>query len=240
MSYSQRLLQQGTSITRLAHQSRFLQVLDALENHSYRRVLDFGCGDGWLLKVAREKGLIQSGYGVDISDYMLSACEELFQGTDKFLFLKPNEMKAKISPQSCDLVLCTETLEHVGNAERAIADFLAYAKPDAKAIISVPIEIGPSLLVKQIGRYLANLKGRYGYERYRFSELISASIFWDAESFPSSHRENVELKAHKGFDYRKLEKIVAEKIAIERCYFSPFPPLRNLLNSTIIWVGKVK
>ncbi|MBD2576104.1 class I SAM-dependent methyltransferase [Oscillatoria sp. FACHB-1406] len=240
MSYSQRLLQQGTSITRLAHQSRFKQVIDALDNQSYQRVLDFGCGDGWLLKVAREQGIIQSGYGVDISDYMLSACEELFSGNQEFEFMKPDEMKNRILPQSCDLILCTETLEHVGNAEGAIADFLPYAKPGAKIIISVPIEVGPSLLVKQIGRYFANLKGRYGYERYRISELVSASLFWDAESFPSSHREDVELRAHKGFDYRKLEKIVKDKIAIERRYFSPFPLLGNLLNSTVVWVGRVK
>lgn len=236
MSYSQRLLQQGTHLTRLAHQSRFSRVLDAIGNVQYQQVLDFGCGDGWLLKISREKGFVQSGFGVDISPYMLSCCEELFAGIKGFEFIKPEEMKTRIPPQSCDLVLCTETLEHVGNAEDAIAQFLPYCKPGAKIIISVPIEVGPSLLVKQIGRYFANLKGRYGYERYSPQELVSASLFWDTTSFPSSHSENASLKGHKGFDYRALEKIIQKKIAIERRYFSPFPALGNLLNSTAIWV----
>ncbi|MDY6784796.1 MAG: class I SAM-dependent methyltransferase [Cyanobacteriota bacterium] len=237
MSYSQRLLQQGTQLTRLAHQSRFNLVLKAMGNQQYRQVLDFGCGDGWLLDVAAKKGLIQSGFGVDISPYMISCCEELFAGVKGFQFLQPDEMKARIPPHSCDLFLCTETLEHVGNAEDAIAQCLPYCTPGAKIIISAPLEIGPSLLFKQIGRYVANIKGRYGYERYSYKELISAALLWDATSFPSSHSKNAELKSHKGFDYRSLDKILRKNIEIEKHYFSPFPLFGNLLNSTAIWTG---
>ena len=105
-------------------------------------------------------------------------------------------------------------------------------------IISVPIELGPSLLVKQVGRYLANLKGGYGYERYSPSELFSAAILWDTNSFPSSHSLNETNKGHKGFDYRKLEKLLQDKVKIERRIFSPFPWFGNLLNSTVIWICK--
>ncbi|MDY7012270.1 MAG: class I SAM-dependent methyltransferase [Cyanobacteriota bacterium] len=237
MSYSQRLLQQGTQLTRLAHRSRFDRVLQAMGHQQYRQVLDFGCGDGWLLALAAKKGLVQSGFGVDISPDMISYCEKLFAETKTFQFLQPSEMRDRIPPRSCDLLLCTETLEHVGNAEDAIAQCLLYCTSGAKIIISAPLEVGPSLLFKQAGRYLANLKGRYGYERYQPKELISAALLWDATSFPSSHLENASLKGHKGFDYRNLDKILSQKIKIEKHYFSPFPVLGNILNSTAFWIG---
>ena len=237
MSYSQRLLHQGNQLTRLAHRARFNLVLKAMGNQQYRQVLDFGCGDGWLLEMAAKKGVIQSGFGVDISPYMISCCEELFAGSQEFKFLQPDEMKTCIPPHSCDLFLCTETLEHVGNAEDAIAQCLLYCTPGAKIIISAPLEVGPSLIFKQAGRYFANLKGRYGYERYSYQELMSAALFWDATRFPSSHLENAALKGHKGFDYRNLDKILRTKIKVTKHYFSPFPVFGNLLNSTAIWIG---
>ena len=240
MSYSQRLLQQGNPLTRLAHRSRFNAVLDVLGNNKYTQALDYGCGDGWLLRTAYDRGIITSGIGVDVEEYMLSASLEIFAGINGFQFSKPEELSQKILPQSCDLIFCTETLEHIGYPAKAIDLILTYCQPGAKMVISVPLEIGPSLLWKQIGRYLANLKGNYGYERYTLKELFSATILWDTNSFPSSHLMQCEYTGHKGFDYRKIEKLLSEKLRIERRIFSPFPWSGNLLNSTVIWVCNVK
>lgn len=240
MSYSQRLLQQGNSLTRLAHRSRFNAVLDVLGNNKYTQALDYGCGDGWLLRTAYERGIVTSGIGVDVEEYMLSTCQELFAGINGFQFSTPKELSQKILPQSCDLIFCTETLEHIGYPAKALDLILNYCQPGAKMVISVPLEIGPSLLWKQIGRYLANMKGNYGYERYTLKELFYATILWDTNSFPSSHLSQCEYTGHKGFDYQKIEKLLAEKVTIERRVFSPFPWSGNLLNSTVIWVCNVE
>ncbi|MFB2935438.1 class I SAM-dependent methyltransferase [Aerosakkonemataceae cyanobacterium BLCC-F154] len=240
MTYSQRLLQQGNPLTRLAHRSRFSAVLNLLGNTKYQQALDYGCGDGWLLKTAYEQGIISSGIGIDLADYMLSACQEMFREIPGFKFCKPEELSKIISPQTCDLIFCTETLEHIGNAENAVTQILTYCQPGATMIISVPIEIGPSLLLKQIGRYLANLKGNYGYEKYTLRELFAASILWNAEKFVSSHSLKNDYTGHKGFDYRKIEKLLEKKVKIQQRIFSPFPWGGNLLNSTVIWVCRVE
>ena len=239
MSYSQRLLQQGNSLTRLAHRSRFDAVLNIISNQQYNQAIDYGCGDGWLLRTACERGIVTSGIGIDIEPQMLSACQNNFDKIPGFKFCHPQEMPTQIAPKSCDLVFCTETLEHVGNPEEVLNSILPYCQPRAKVVISVPIEVGPSLIFKQIGRYFANLKGNYGYERYQINELFSAAILWDASQFPSSHSIPTNHRAHKGFDYRKLSTILKEKINIEKQFFSPFPWLGNLLNSTVIFLGAV-
>ncbi len=239
MSYSERLLQQGNTLTRLAHQSRFSAVLDAISGTQYTQALDYGCGDGWLLRMAYERGIVQSGFGVDVDPHMLSECHHNFADIAGFQFCHTDEIAARILPQSCDLFICTETLEHVENTESVLEQILPYCKPGARMVISVPVEIGPSLLVKQIGRYLANMKGRYGYERYSPSELFSASILWDVNRFISSHSLNSSYKGHKGFDYRNVEKMLRRKVDIEKIVFSPFPWLGNRLNSTVIWICSV-
>jgi len=236
MSYSQRILQQGNQLTRLAHRSRFSAVLDAIASEKYTQALDYGYGDGWLLKNAYDRGIITTGLVVDVDPSLLSASQEIFADLPYFNFFHVRDITEKIPPHSCDLIFCTETLEHVDNAEKALERMLQCCKPNAKMIISVPIELGPSLLVKQVGRYLANLKGTYGYERYSPSELFSAAILWDTNSFPSSHSLNEPNKAHKGFDYRKMEKLLQDKVKIEQIIFSPFPWFGNLLNSTVIWI----
>lgn len=239
MSYSQRILQQGTYLTRLAHRSRFNTVLNEIKGIQYTQALDYGCGDGWLLKMAYEQNLIKAGVGVEINSNMLSTCREIFAELPKFQFRQPQELSKTISPHSCDLIICTETLEHVNDPNQVLEQMLTYAQPGAKMVISVPIEIGPSLLLKQLGRYFANKKGGYGYERYRLSELFFASILWETNCFPSSHSTNVPIRSHKGFDYRKMDKLLQSKVTIERKFATPFPWMGSLLNSTIIWVCRV-
>ena len=240
MSYSQRLLKQGNSLTRLAHRSRFDAVLNILDNHKYKQALDFGCADGLLLKTAYDRGIIYSGIGVDVDDSMLLSCQTTFKDINEFQFLTPNEMTQKISPQSCDLILCTETLEHIGYPAKALDLMLKYCQSGAKIIISVPIEIGPSLFFKQIARYFANLKGDYGHEKYTLKELFLATMLCDTDNFSSSHSMPSEYTGHKGFDYRKLEKLLQEKVKIERTIFCPFSWGSNILNSTVIWVCTVE
>jgi len=141
-----------------------------------------------LLKGAYDQGLIRSGYGIDVDDAMLAQCEVLLGNTGRFRFCRPDDMMRIVPEHACDLAICTEVLEHVDDPARFMTMILGRCKIGARLIVSVPIELGPSLLAKQIGRYLANLGGnRYGYERYRLSELIKAGLLFDVAGFPSSH-----------------------------------------------------
>src|SRR5262249_61834330 len=125
-----------------------------------------------------------------------------FAGIDGFRFLDPAELAGAVSPGSCDLAICTETLEHVPDALPILDAICTSCRPGARVVITVPIEVGPSLVGKQVGRYLAGLRRPYGYESYTLPELFSAGVLWNARGFESSHTPpGATMVGHKRFDF---------------------------------------
>ncbi|HVY37402.1 MAG TPA: class I SAM-dependent methyltransferase [Polyangia bacterium] len=233
--YSERLLTKGNFLTRLAHSRRYLKTLAFVADVRAAVAVDFGCGDGALLRRAFDQGIIRAGYGIDADPQMRAAAAEVFAGVAGFQFLEPVAAEQAIPPGTCDLAICTETLEHVPDQRKVLDSIVRYCRSGARVIISAPIEIGPSLLGKQLGRYLAGLRGSYGYEKYTVRELLAASL-GKPRAFESSHsRDDVELKGHKGFDYRELDASIRERLDVARLTFSPLPMFGKLLNSTAMW-----
>jgi hypothetical protein len=70
MIYSERLLERGSFLTRLAHRRRYRRTLELAAGIRGAVAIDFGCGDGMLLRRAYDQGIIQSGYGVDSNPEM--------------------------------------------------------------------------------------------------------------------------------------------------------------------------
>jgi SAM-dependent methyltransferase len=193
-----------------------------------------------ILRRAYDRGIINAGYGIDSDPAMRESAAKTFAGIPGFRFLDPREIAEVIPPASCELAFCTETLEHVQDPAVVLDAICACCRPGARLVITVPIEVGPSLIGKQVGRYLAGLRRPYGYESYRLSELFSAGVLWNPRGFESSHlHDDAVVKAHKGFDFRDVEKQLRKRVAIERTVFSPLPLLGPLLNSTVMWQARV-
>ena len=115
-------------------------------------------------------------------------------------------------------------------------EIVRYCRPGARVVITVPIEVGPSLVGKQIGRYLAGLRRPYGYETYTMRELASAALLWNTRAFDSSHADkNAVGTGHKGFDFRDVEAALRARMQIEQAVYSPLPGLGPMLNSTVMW-----
>src|SRR6185503_826024 len=167
MSYSERLLEQGNFLTRLAHSGRYRRALDLIGDVRGAIAIDFGCGDAVILRRAYERGIVRGGYGVDSDTEMRRLAAANFAGVDGFQFVDPGMLAETVAPGSCDLAICTEALEHIPNPAQILDAIGRYCRPGAHVLITVPIEIGPSLVGKQLGRYLAGLRRPYGIESYR-------------------------------------------------------------------------
>src|SRR5450631_1285187 len=236
MSYTERLLTQGSFLTRLAHGGRYRRTLELAGDVRGAAAVDFGCGDGMILRRAYDAGIVARGYGVDSDPSMRESAAATFAGIGGFRFIDPEEIDRAIPAGSCDLAICTETLEHVPNPEPILDAVVRCCRPGACVVVTVPIEVGPSLIGKQLGRFLAGIRRPYGYEGYQLRELFSAAVLWNARGFESSHlQKDAPVTGHKGFDFRHIEVALRARMHIEQTVCSPFPALGQVLNSTVMW-----
>ncbi|MEA2193764.1 MAG: hypothetical protein QOG42_198, partial [Solirubrobacteraceae bacterium] len=111
-----------------------------------------------------------------------------------------------------DFISCLEVLEHMPLPERESFYDLCTSELDAAAgrvLIGVPIEVGPTLLVKSAGRTI--LKGRTS--EYGWRSLLRYSA--GAKNYDPARYHAADTRTwitdHKGFDYRLLEDEVGDR-----------------------------
>jgi hypothetical protein len=149
------------------------------------------------------------------------------------------ELESALQGRRVDAVACLEVLEHLSLTERqrfygVCSEILVEG---GLCLIDVPVEIGPTLLVKVFGRRV--LKGRPG--EYRLGELLRPTLGMrvrDPERF-DPERPDGWVQDHKGFDYRELHDELREWMPVERTISTPvgsLPPW--LCNQTIFLVAR--
>ena len=166
--------------------------------------------------------------------------------------MTPGELQSHSLKSYFDVITCMETFEHCleKDCQDLLASFAQHLSSQGQLIVSVPIEIGPSLLLKQILRYLSGLRniGDYKHmETYRFAELVRM-LFPNADSqierpryeLKLNERETIYYHGHKGFNYRHLTKLIEDRFSIQEQVYSPFPFLHSLLNSQVYFLASPK
>ena len=98
MSYSERLLEHGSFLTRLAHSGRYQRALDLIGDVRGAIAIDFGCGDAMILRRAYDRGIVRGGYGVDSAPKMRQSAAATFAGIDGFEFLHPDDLEKIVAP----------------------------------------------------------------------------------------------------------------------------------------------
>ena len=141
-----------------------------------------------------------------------------------------------------------EVLEHCpSDIQPEVLDDLArLARPDGIVVISVPIETGATLVVKQAVRAAAAARGLGEYahrERYRPTEFLrmvlagrTSQIERPETVVASATGATVRFHGHKGFNWRVLERLIERVLVIERRLYSPVPLTGPWLNSQVWFV----
>jgi ubiquinone/menaquinone biosynthesis C-methylase UbiE len=112
---------------RVSYHNDRLRALNFLHKQINKKkffVLDFGCGDG--LQYLKLKLKTKFYYGIDLSPYMIDACETNLIKIKKKLLIGGVEKLRSIKSNSIDLMICINTLGYLSDKDLNI--FLANSK----------------------------------------------------------------------------------------------------------------
>lgn len=154
------------------------------------RVLDIGCGKGWLLRQWAERYAID-GQGLELNPHFLDTARSSTPARGRLDFISGPAADFRPPPQGYDIVICLGAIFALGDLPAALDWMLAATKPGGSIVVgdlvlrqppAVPRgDIWPPTIADTIG-----IIERHGAE---VSATISASEA-DFERYVSHHRHN--------------------------------------------------
>ncbi len=235
MSYADITIRDPNPIKRWMQHRRFtdaLAVLKAAELSVRTRVLDFGAGDGELVRQMALIPLIEA-FVYEPAPSLMAEARVKLAGLEFVMF---TDNLDSVDSEIFDYVFCLEVFEHLPEKEslEALDQIHRLLKPDGIAVIGVPHELFLPAMIKGIFR----MSRRYGHFDARPS-----NIFWAVLGRPPLQRPVAEICAglpyhphHLGFDYRALERLLQGRLRVERKWFSPLRILGAALNSEVYFL----
>ncbi|MFZ0890455.1 MAG: methyltransferase domain-containing protein [Candidatus Binataceae bacterium] len=222
-----------------SHASRFRLARRLVAPYAGDILLDYGCGDGTFLAMVHD--LFPRMVGVDDAG-QAADCRSRFGAVPGLSFETVKDLKDRSHDGAYGVLTCMEVLEHCVEdvAENVLADLRRLVARRGTVIISVPIEIGPALLGKQMVRTLAGWRelGDYKYrETYTARELFRM-VFADPRAAirrPVYEAQGASgprhFHGHKGFNWRALRLKLERSFEVRETQFSPLGWLGGCLNS---------
>jgi SAM-dependent methyltransferase len=230
--YARKQLYCPSGLVRWSHGSRFELARALVSGRAGGRLLDYGCGDGTFVAMVHAE--FRETVGLDVDPKQLADCAERLGHLPGVRF---GETRRASGPW--DVVTCMEVLEHCLEDERrrAIDDLARLVAPSGLVVVSVPIEIGPTVAGKHVVRMIAGLRGLGDYrhrERYSPMEMLRSIAGLPIARVPVEGRGPdgpYRYYGHKGFDYRDVARELSARFTIARCLYSPMRMLGPVLNS---------
>jgi 2-polyprenyl-3-methyl-5-hydroxy-6-metoxy-1,4-benzoquinol methylase len=207
------------------HRMRFQVALDLAKQFAGQRLLDYGCGDGTLLAMlASGPSAPSESVGVEIEQDLVDDCANRLGGETGIKFLMMDNLH---QAKRFDGVFCMEVLEHVVEREVILEQLRNLLAPKGKLIISVPVETGLPLFVKQAARRVAGWRGQGDYSwnaRYTPGEYWASSFPGDRQHIVRplhTNKSGIKHHDHKGFNWKLLRKDLEKRFQIEKIFSSP-------------------
>jgi SAM-dependent methyltransferase len=243
--YARKQIHSGDPLIAWSHRQRFQRALALACPFAGATLLDYGCGDGTFLGLLQTSASRPSrAVGVEIDPRVVEDCRRRFAHVPELEFVGPETLASPDATGAYDAVFCMEVLEHVVDPELILADIERLLRPGGTLVISVPIETGLPVIVKQLMRRMAGWRriGHYpGTSSYTAIELLK-SVF--AASTPHLVRpvfgssDGPRFHDHKGFNWRVLHAAVSARFDLVNCATSPFNWTGPQLGTQIWFVAR--
>ena len=119
----------------LAGSGRFVRILELVEALRPARVLDIGCGSGFLASRIRDRWPTTAIDGVDISAVALERARPYL---DRCWRVDLDRGDVPAGPAGYDLVIASEVIEHLYDVHHALGEMARLVAPGGHAIVTVP------------------------------------------------------------------------------------------------------
>lgn len=229
-----------------SHRRRFAAGLQLAARFEGRRVIDYGCGDGTFLALLDATGHPPGqAVGAEIDGFQVADCQRRLGDRRRLSFTSIAALDDECHRGAYDAVVCMEVLEHVVDLTTVIERLWRLLADDGTLLVSVPVETGLPLLVKQTTRRIAGWRGigdyactsPYTWNEYRASvfagreQHIARPVYGAGGSGPPFYD-------HKGFNWRSLQDRLSDWFEIRQVVASPFPRLGPQFATQVWFEGR--
>ena len=226
--YAQKQINSRSRLIAWSHRGRFATGLRLAREVGGSRALDYGCGDGtFLALLMNSQPSPRVAVGAELTPDIVSDCRERFKAQSGLHFALIEELDRPAHQVAYDAIYCMEVLEHVVDPAAMLKTFARLLAPGGTLVISVPIETGIPVVVKQMVRRIAGWRGvgHYpGTTGYTLLELLRSVCAGSTQHIkrPVITREDGStFHDHKGFNWRVLRGLVAAEFDLVRESTSP-------------------
>jgi SAM-dependent methyltransferase len=226
--YAQKQIFSRSRLISWSHRGRFATGLRLARDVAGTRTLDYGCGDGTFL------GLLTSAasaprvaVGAELTQSIVTDCRERFKSHKGLHFMLIEDLERPAHQGAYDAIYCMEVLEHVVDPASLLETFKRLLAPGGTLVISVPIETGIPVVVKQVVRRIAGWRGigHYpGTTGYTLLELLRSIAAGSTQHITRpviSRDDGSTFHDHKGFNWRVLRALVSADFDLVRESTSP-------------------
>ena len=230
-----------------SHRSRFHVALELAEQFAGKKLLDYGCGDGSFLAMLMNTPHPPAvAVGAEAYAEVIDDCRERFSLIGGLSFMAVGELDGPDHDATYDAVVCMEVLEHMLSPDSLLQKFSRLLAPSGKLLISVPVETGLPLLIKQTVRRIAGWRGIGDYPGmtpYSFGELARGLLANGKRQHikrPIHANASGAVHDHKGFNWMLLRKQLEQDFEIEKVLGSPLTWLSPHLASQVWFLARKK
>ena len=226
--YAQKQIFSRSRLISWSHRGRFATGLRLGREVAGARTLDYGCGDGTFL------GLLMSGQpaprlavGAELTESIVADCRERFTSQKGLHFMLIEDLERPAHQNAYDAIYCMEVLEHVVDPVPLIERFKSLLAPGGTLVISVPIETGIPVVVKQVVRRIAGWRGvghypgTTGYTPLEMLRSVFARSTQHITRPIHARDDGSTFHDHKGFNWRVLRALIAAEFDLVRESTSP-------------------
>jgi SAM-dependent methyltransferase len=226
--YAQSQIYSRSTLISWSHRGRFATGLRLAREVAGMRTLDYGCGDGTFLGLlAHGESAPRLAVGAEIDQSIVDDCRGRFGEQKGLHFMLIEDLDRPAHQATYDAIYCMEVFEHVIDPVPLLERFDRLLAPGGTLVISVPIETGIPVVVKQLVRRVAGWRGvgHYpGTTGYTFLELLRSVCARSTQHITRpviTRDDGTTFHDHKGFNWRVLRTLVRERFDLSRESTSP-------------------